>query len=233
VLDVDFDQPAPQVVTALLASSLNDHDEQELWSLPVGTRLEYLLALLALDGERPLSTERICANDACGEPIEIELTLAELVALAVERDAGPVPVDVGGRTVAVRRPTGVDQLAWQTAEFRREADARRALAGRLLDPDAGAELDDELVAAVEAALTDADPLICLELEVVCPYCSKTRTYELEVLELVLARFRERQQRLVEEIHTLASHYHWTEAEILAVPGGRRGRYLALIDRGWR
>lgn len=231
MLDVDFGQPYPQLVTALLAALLQERDEQDLWSLPVGTRLEYLLALLAFDGERPLSTQRICENDACGEPIEIELTATELVALASERDGGEVSVDVAGRRVEVRRPTGRDQMAWQTRSFRDETDARRSLAADLLAYESSAELDDELVSLIEAALAEGDPLVCLELDVVCPYCSETRLYELDVFELVLARFRERQERLVDDIHSLASRYHWTEAEILAVPSERRARYLALIDRG--
>lgn len=230
MLDVDFGQPAPQLVTALLASSLPEHGEEEMWSLPVGARLEYLLALLAFDGERPLTTERTCANEACGEPIEIELTPAELVALERERGTNRVSVDADGLTLGVRRPTGLDQLAWQAAAFRDEAEARRALAADLQEPEARAEVDDELVATLEGALTDADPLVCLELDAVCPYCGETRTYELDLLQLVLARFRERQQRLVDDVHCLASHYHWTEAEILAVPTERRERYLALIDR---
>jgi hypothetical protein len=231
VLDVDFAQPAPQLVTALLAASLPERDEQELWSLPVGTRLEYLLALLAFDGERPLSTQRTCENNACGKPIEIELTAAELVALASERDGGEISVDVDGRTIEVRRPTGRDQIAWQTRNFRDEADAWGSLAADLLAGESRAELDDEIVSSIETALEESDPLICLKLDVVCPYCSETRLYELDTLELALARFRERQHRLVADIHSLASHYHWTEAEILAVPAERRERYLALIDRG--
>ena len=38
------------------------------------------------------------------------------------------------------------------------------------------------------------------------------------------------QDLFGDIHRLASHYHWSEAEILAMPRWRRQRYLALIDR---
>jgi len=37
-------------------------------------------------------------------------------------------------------------------------------------------------------------------------------------------------RLYEEIHVMALHYHWSEAQILALPRNRRQRYLALIAR---
>ena len=94
-------------------------------------------------------------------------------------------------------------------------------------------MDDALATAVEAALTELDPLVCLELSVACPYCREVRTVEVDVLDLVLERFRERCEALVREVHTLALHYHWTEDEIAAVPAARRARYLALVDSGSR
>ena len=38
------------------------------------------------------------------------------------------------------------------------------------------------------------------------------------------------ERLYEEIHVLAMHYHWSEAAILALPRNKRQRYLALVAR---
>jgi len=32
------------------------------------------------------------------------------------------------------------------------------------------------------------------------------------------------------VHTLAWYYHWSEAEILALPRARRQLYLSRIDR---
>lgn len=38
------------------------------------------------------------------------------------------------------------------------------------------------------------------------------------------------ERLYEETHVLAMHYHWPETDILALPRSKRQRYLALIAR---
>ncbi|WP_158497826.1 DUF6760 family protein [Pseudoxanthomonas suwonensis] len=38
------------------------------------------------------------------------------------------------------------------------------------------------------------------------------------------------ERLYEETHVLAMHYHWSEPQILALPRSKRQRYLALIAR---
>ena len=45
--------------------------DEELWALPVGARLQYLIAILALEGERALWAELRCANVECGEQIEV------------------------------------------------------------------------------------------------------------------------------------------------------------------
>lgn len=38
------------------------------------------------------------------------------------------------------------------------------------------------------------------------------------------------ERLYEEVHHLALHYHWSEAEILRLPRSKRLRYLGLLVR---
>jgi hypothetical protein len=40
------------------------------------------------------------------------------------------------------------------------------------------------------------------------------------------------QDLFHEVHLLASTYHWSELEILALPQHRRRRYLKLIDQAY-
>ncbi len=231
-LDVDFeDSSAPQLVTALLTLHVPELDADALWALSVGDRIHALLAILGRAYEGPLWVERRCANEACGEPIEIDVSPAELVALAGSGADERIAVEHGGRTLEVRRPTGRDQVAWQRRGFADEDDALRSVARDLVLGGAELELDDGLVAAVDDALREADPLVCLELSVACPYCRAVRCYELDVLELALDWFRERQAALIADVHALALRYHWTEAEILAVPGARRARYLELIELG--
>lgn len=38
------------------------------------------------------------------------------------------------------------------------------------------------------------------------------------------------ERLFEEVHYLALHYHWAEQAILDLPRVKRQRYLALLAR---
>ncbi len=230
---LDFDLEAtPQVVTSILAACAADVvTEEDLWALPVGTRIRYLLTIIGLEPEPTLWARRQCANDACGEPIEIDLTPAELIALAEEQAGTFATVATSRASFRVRKPTGRDQRAWQSREFDDESEALRALATDLVTTGAESVLGDGLVAIVEEALAELDPLVCLELSLACPYCHEVRRYEFDPLALVLVRFRDLQERLVDDVHALASHYHWAETEILAVPAARRARYLELIELG--
>ncbi|MEQ1895103.1 MAG: hypothetical protein ABL998_21395, partial [Planctomycetota bacterium] len=58
---------------------------------------------------------------------------------------------------------------------------------------------------------------------------------LDAVAFLRAEFAAARRALQEELHVLASTYHWSEAEILALPSDRRRRYVAriLADRGVR
>jgi hypothetical protein len=79
-------------------------------------------------------------------------------------------------------------------------------------------------------LDDLDPLVNFSLAVTCPHCGLPSQPEIDLGAWALQILQRVQQRLIETVHRLACRYHWTEAEILALPEWRRDRYLALIDR---
>ncbi len=60
----------------------------------------------------------------------------------------------------------------------------------------------------------------------CPECGAANNVDLDPYR-VLARSSD---ELLRQVHQIATHYHWGEAEILAMPRMRRQRYLDLIDR---
>jgi hypothetical protein len=46
---------------------------------------------------------------------------------------------------------------------------------------------------------------------------------------VLMHFSQRQRVLLHDVHRLATHYGWSESEVLNVSPSRRALYLGLID----
>jgi uncharacterized protein YbbK (DUF523 family) len=102
----------------------------------------------------------------------------------------------------------------------------------LLVPEAGIEMpvSDELVTAADRFLAEADPLVNFNLAVKCPHCGSQASYSFDLEALALQELRQSQSCLLKTVHLLASHYHWSEQQVLSVSPWRRDYYLAQIER---
>jgi hypothetical protein len=133
-------------------------------------------------------------------------------------------VERDGRLLSFRLPTGAD-----LEEVARIADEnlRPWLLRRLaLEPEQLGEIDEALWAEADAALEAVAPGVINQVQAECPECGASNSVDLDPYR-VLAR---RSDDLLRQVHRIATHYHWSEAEILAMPRMRRQRYLDLIDR---
>lgn len=223
------------VTTAVLMACTERADgsplsDRFLLALEVATRMECLLLLVALDSGDELAAVSNCANPSCARPIEIDLSIAELVALNRQRPEGPIAIDLRGEHLLFRRPTGQDQRDWASMRFA-DGDAVRFAILRTLTVSGIVPSTRVDFAAIETALDDGDPLIDFSLEVGCPFCGRTSRQTIDLASLALRRLSQAQSGLLETVHVLASHYHWSEVQILALPFWRRSRYLSLIERG--
>jgi hypothetical protein len=185
----------------------------EARALTVGDRDRVVLALrAALIGD---AMECVC-ECACGETLELTVSVRTLLGNAADE---PAPLEAGG----VRAATG--------------ADHERAALRALEDPDAAA---DELVRGcmldgrsddVDAAarqLEELDPGAEILLRGTCPACGAEVVAALDPGGYLWTELEHRRARLELDVHTLASHYHWSEAEIVALDPPRRARYIELI-----
>ena len=82
------------------------------------------------------------------------------------------------------------------------------------------------LARIEAALDEVSPWVVTEVAGSCPACGATHPVALDPYVVMRGSASE----LYDEVHTLAWHYHWSEAEILALPRVRRQLYLSRVDR---
>lgn len=196
--------------------------------LSAGNRLERLLLLAAGGPDQALSLPCKCRN--CREDLDLELTVAELSALQREADAiATVGVELGGRRIEFRKPKGRDLEAWGEMVFDNERDAVAMMIATLaVDRDTPGSMAPDSFGAVEHALEEADPLIDFRAIVRCGECGETNDYNVDLMDTALRMLRHAQNELVTALHQLASHYHWSEREIFAVPEWRRQRYLHLI-----
>jgi hypothetical protein len=130
-------------------------------------------------------------------------------------------VETAQSRLRLRVPTGADQEA--VADLP-DDEAVRVLFERCLL--AGAAEEDDDFAAAEEAIEEMAPEVALAALAACPACRASNEIVIDPY-LVLATQAE---DLFVEVHRLASSYHWSEAEILALPRARRQLYLRLIDQ---
>lgn len=224
-LEIDFDGPRPLVMTDVLTAALGPEDADVWWAVPVHARITLAVAVAELATGQAIEVTLPCA---CGETASLELTAAELLAFARDRAAGRTELDVGG--VRVRIPVGRDQLRWLELGRARASDADLAR-GVLSQLAGGVALEDADLPAIERALAEADPLVDFQIDSSCPDCGAALHAAVDLEAIALGRLRRVQRTLIEEVHALASAYHWTEEQIVALPAWRRGEYLALTGRG--
>ena len=240
-LDVDFGQMSrPALVTDILECCANagngkSPERKLLWELQVGIRIECLLRIVSLSQSFETTFAALCGNDACGEPLEVELSLDDLLSLQDAR-SDFVSVQCGNQPLTLRKPTGADQREWAGRVFEGESAAIEAMVRALIVPDDASSwngdlpgLQTESLTLVERAMRDGDSLVNFSIELVCPHCASHSEFEVDLQALAIQRLEQCQQRLLITVHQLARHYHWSESQIFAVPAWRRKHYLKMLE----
>ncbi len=92
-----------------------------------------------------------------------------------------------------------------------------------------AEWSQELKEEAVRALEDLDPLGACELELQCGVCAMRWTEGLDIVSYFWQELDSMARRLLDEVHTLALHYHWSESDILALSEERRASYLSRLE----
>ena len=165
----------------------------------------------------------------CGERFDLCVRHSSLPVKAAKTGFPRVRMPFGpeGTMTEFRVPTGRDQEALEAVPP--GEDPRLFLARRLFSdpPERTAEFKPAELAALEAALEAVAPEVTTEGRSQCPHCGETSAFPLDPGALLLHASAD---HLLAEIHRLALAYHWSEAEILALPRTRRQRYLDLIDQ---
>lgn len=226
-LELDFDtDDRPTLVTDLLTSCSELHDDKYWWSQTVGTRIAALLGLMATtDAVDYLNLLALCEDPSCGEKFEFELPLSLVVNCVPEKSIIQVELD-GMRTVSLRHPNGQDLRDWhKQSPVSRKAAIAAMLKSLVIDGQVTHE-DESIIAE---ALSTIDPLVAFTVSCVCPACTFPNEVTVDLEDIALTHFKRRQLVLLREIHELASRYGWTEAEILAIQPRRRARYLTMIE----
>lgn len=223
-------------VTALLVSCVSDTQGRaigidELWTWTLNQRLQALIAMRLASGDANIELQAACS--ACGEAMALDLDLRTFAG----DPAAPRFTwrDEDGTEVSLRLPCADDLQHWR----RDGVLAQERIAAALIESVAGQAVgaDHRPPAAWLSALDEAfaahDPLTALQLQTRCPACDHDELVACDLEARLLDGFADTQAIMLEEVLQLASAFHWSEAEILALPRWRRTHYLQQIAaRGW-
>jgi hypothetical protein len=224
-------QPPIERALTLLAAALPEHRPGDLARMSIGRRDGYLLELRErIFGPRLAS---VASCPGCGERLELDFAAADVRVAATEEPGELLALSVDGYEVRFRLPNSRDLAALADADDPR--DTGQALLLECVE--AVKRGDDNLpVERLPAAVTEAvaegmaaaDPQADVQLALSCPNCGRQWNELFDIAAFLWTEIDAWAARTLRDVHTLALHYGWHEADILAMSAWRRQIYLALL-----
>jgi hypothetical protein len=215
----------------VLARAAPERDPEDLARLPLGSRDSLLLAVRRAALGARLDAQDVCPT--CGERVELQLSCGALSSAA--RD-GPAEwtLDHGGYRLRLRPLDSLDAAA--AAQCTSVANGRAILLERAVttaERDGGTiaveDLPDGVAAAVASSILSNDAGAEIALEFTCPACRHRWRNVLDVVAFLWTEIVAGAQRLLADVHSLASTYGWREVDILQMSDARREAYLAMVN----
>ena len=205
-------------------------------ALVAGDRETLLWQLRRLTlGER-LQPSLQCPAEACGRPMDLTLSLSDLQQPPYADPRPEYRSERGGLSIRFRLPTGADLEALcggvsteEGAEAAAERLLERCILGVYQNDRALEEWPPEGLAAVPALMEELDPQAETLLQVTCPECGTAFPALLDAAGYLFGEIAGQADDLYRQVHSLALHYHWSEAEILGLSPVKRRRYLELLS----
>jgi hypothetical protein len=210
--------------------------------LTIGDRERLVLALHAATFGPQIEVVARCTDSSCGELFELPLKLDEMLRTPEQTPARAehtlmVPTEEGSFHVRFRLPNGADQEIVSRIAMTDVSSAADLLlvrcitsvideTGRSMPPEG---MPDILRDHLEDAIRTLDRGSDASATVTCPACGHYVPVFLDAFALLTTELA-RSASVFLEVDRLARAYHWSEADILALPVTRRRRYLALLDR---
>lgn len=215
---------------SLLALALPECSAAALGQCSVGTRDSLLLALRErlFGGE----LESVAPCPACGATLETRWRADALRGPAAPAAHQELELTSHGHRVVFRLPTAQDLVSIENGID--AGNARAALLARCVhaasrdgQPLTAADLPDEVVAALETSMAEADPLAEIEIRLQCPECGHAWNAAFDIARFLWSETDAWAQRLLVDVHRLACAYGWREADILGMSANRRHLYLQM------
>ncbi|MEO6003171.1 MAG: phage baseplate protein [Opitutus sp.] len=222
-------QPRWEWARAMVSASIPALTPEELDLMTVGQRDRCLLDLReAIFGSQLVGRSRC---PVCAESVD----LTTEVALFRVEEAGARESTLDGPDYAVRvRTPNLGDLGF-AARASDVAAMRDVLLDRCvvtIDGESAAagiaRIPESAIQRIVEAMAERDPQANLQLDLKCPACAHAWSETFDIVEFLWTELDAWAERLLGEVHHLATAYGWTEADVLALSPQRRSRYLDLI-----
>jgi len=225
--------PPADCALSLLTLVDRETPREQLAQFSVGRRDAALLKLReGVFGSR-MTGHASCP--ACGQPMEMSFTVAEVRSPPPSEPAEPFTADFGEHEIRFRLPNSSDLASLVPGEDL-AIQKRRLIQRCVLDathqgqPLAADELPGDTVSAISERMSELDPQGDVQLALSCPQCAHRWHAPLDVASFVWSEIQAWAVRLLRDVHVLASAYGWREADILALSPWRRQAYLEFLER---
>ncbi len=224
---IDLRESIPTRVTNVLLAAIEsfggrrpDHDI--IHGLSVSDRQFLMRRLAIVLGYDGFWQTQLC--DKCGESFDFHLENSGFPVSGAGVGYPFTTIETTCGDVKFRVPTGIDQ------------DALCSIPGHIAPSDFLIDIcsceeknhtfSDEDKRKIEDALESVSPGVVTEVVAHCPECNAEHMVNIDPYMLLHVG---NSNNLFQDIHAIASHYHWSESDILSLSRQRREQYLNLID----
>lgn len=223
--------PVDRALT-LLTFSYPDQTIANLASLTVGQRDALLLRLREITFGNTLNCFAHCPQ--CGEDLEFTIETAQIRLFDPSQSPdSEYSFAIEGFAGKFRLPNSFD-LAAIIGDRNLETAKSSLLKRCLLQANHNGieishqEIPPQVVIQLAAQMAEIDPQAEILIDLSCPACRHEWQILFDIVSFFWTELSAQAKRLLLEVHQLACHYSWREADILAMSATRRNLYLEMI-----
>jgi hypothetical protein len=233
--------PDPRAISHILADrlirigGLEDLSARRILLMSRGDQAHLLLMLRSAVLGDDLRLTLTCPNPSCHAPIPVALSVAEMCAVSPVVVPPQLSVSTALGVALIREPTGEDDaIVEESVAAAPAALLWSRLLLRLGDrtglaPAEWLALPASVRSAIALGLARGHRGPQCSGSAQCVACAAWQEWRIHPAALLSVELRSGAARIVDEIHALAWHYHWSEGTILDLPRQRRWRYLRLLS----
>ena len=226
-----LNQPPARRALTLLSAACPEIPLDSLTRLSVGARDARLTTLR----EWIFGNELIClaSCERCGEPLELIVNTADVHARTATEVAEKIAFSFNDYELVFRLPNSLDLFAIaDCSSIEKGSDLLLERCISEADYQGNRLSIEQLPASVKEALVgqmaQVDKSGDIQFELNCPQCGHIAQTIFDIESFFWKEINAWANRVLREVHTLASTYGWSEAEILSMSFWRRQAYLSLI-----